>query len=66
MLIKKDLTSKGQSRFTCDRCKIDLTTNTRRGIYVQHDKRSPIKKWDLCLSCYGKLKRGIEKGVSKR
>ena len=63
MLVKKDYSCNGRSRYKCDRCNIEITTDNRRGIYIQHDRRSPSKKWDLCMSCYGKLKRGIEKGV---
>lgn len=63
MLIKKDNSCNGKSMFMCDRCKTELTTETRRGIYIQHDRRMPKKRWDLCLKCFAALKRGIEKGV---
>lgn len=62
MLVKKDCSCKGLSKFMCDRCKTELIAENKRAIYVQYDKYSPKKRWDLCLKCFSSLKRGIEKG----
>ena len=65
MLVKKDYSRNGQSEYTCDRCNKKLTTETRKGIYIQHDRRMPKKRWDLCITCFTKLEKGIEKGIKK-
>jgi hypothetical protein len=63
MLVEIDYTDKKRTKFVCDRCKTDLTIETRRAILVQEPKLSAKKKWDLCPSCFAKLCRGISKGV---
>ena len=63
MLVSKDYLGNRGSRFKCDRCKIDLTIETRHAIYIQEYKLMPKKAYDLCDRCYRALKRGIEKGV---
>ena len=66
MLIEKSTRGEGQSKFTCDRCEVNLTTETRRGVYIQQNNRMPKKHWDLCGKCFASLKRGIEKGKNRR
>lgn len=61
MLIEKDYSNKKNSKFICDRCKKELSINTRISIYSKIAYQNPKKRWDLCSKCYAALVRGIEK-----
>ena len=63
MLLEKDCFKTRKSSFKCDRCKINLTSENKYAIYVQHAKLSPKKNYDLCSKCFDAFKRGIRKGT---
>lgn len=66
MFVEKDYRGRTETKYMCDRCKTDLTTDTRRAICVQEPRTTTRKKkWDLCPRCYKLLCRGIEKGVKQ-
>lgn len=63
MFVGIDYKKRTRTKYMCDRCKTQVVAETRKAIYVQENKGTARKKWDLCLKCYAALKRGIEKGV---
>lgn len=63
MLIEKNSFDRKNSKFICDRCKNNITVETRYIVYIQVYKENPRKAWDLCERCYTSLKRGITKGI---
>lgn len=62
MLIEMGYARNQQTRYTCDRCNIEMMSKERHAIYVQKPLSTAKKRWDLCPTCYAALKRGIEKG----
>lgn len=61
MLVDKNIWDKKQSVYSCDRCRTQLSIETKIAIYIGLPSRQPKKKWDLCFKCYRSLIRGIEK-----
>lgn len=61
MLVDKNIWDKKQSVYSCDRCRTQLSIETKIAIYVGLPSRQPKKKYDLCFKCYRSLVRGIEK-----
>lgn len=61
MLVHKNLRYKGDSVYSCDRCKAQLNVYTKIAIYVGLPSRQPKKKYDLCKRCYRAFVRGVEK-----
>jgi transposase-like protein len=61
MLISSNKFDKSESKYECDRCKKELSINTRISIYTKVEYDYPRKKWDLCEKCYSALVRGINK-----
>lgn len=51
-----------KSTYSCDRCKVPLTNETRNSLYKGGHYEAPKKKWDLCDRCYRALERAIAKG----
>lgn len=65
MIIYNDRKNKENSKYICDRCKVELTIENKLAIWVETQKNNRVskkKKWDFCNRCYRLLKRGIEKG----
>ena len=65
MLIGVNKFDRNKSKYTCDRCKIELLAEERFVICVGHKFKAPKKKWDLCKKCYRAFAKAIEKGVKK-
>ena len=61
MLVSKNIWDKKQSVFSCDRCKAQLSNETKIAIYIGLPSRQPKKKYDLCKRCYRAFVRGVEK-----
>ena len=61
MLVDKNIWDKKQSVYSCDRCRTQLSIETKVAIYIGLPSRQPKKKYDLCFKCYRSLVRGIEK-----
>lgn len=61
MLISENKFDKRESKYECDRCKKELSIDTRISIYSKVAYENPKKRWDLCSRCYKSLERGIEK-----
>jgi transposase-like protein len=61
MLISSNKFDKSESKYECDRCKKELSINTRISIYTKVAYDNPRKRWDLCQKCYTALVRGINK-----
>lgn len=66
MLISKDIKDKKQSVFKCDRCKAQLTNETKVAIYTAPPRCAPKKKYDYCFKCYRAMVRGTERGIEKK
>lgn len=61
MLVSKNRYDKKQSVYSCDRCKAQLSVDTKIAIYIGLPSRQPKKKYDLCKRCYRSFVRGVEK-----
>lgn len=61
MLVSQNKFDKSESKYECDRCRKELSINTRISIYSKIAYQNPKKRWDLCSKCYAALVRGIEK-----
>lgn len=48
MLVSKNMYDKKQSIYCCNRCKAQLSYETKIAIYIGLPSRQPKKKWDLC------------------
>lgn len=60
MLVKRNLKDSNNSRYVCDRCKVEINLENKVAIYVALCKKQPHKQWDLCNKCYKALIRGIK------
>lgn len=61
MLVSKNMYDKKQSVYSCDRCRTQLSVDTKIAIYIGLPSRQPKKKYDLCRRCYKSFVRGVEK-----
>lgn len=48
MLVSKNRLDRGRSVYKCDRCKTQLTNETKVALYIALPSRAPRKRWDLC------------------
>lgn len=55
MLISQCYQDKNKSKYTCDKCKINIRIKNMYKIYVQAPEEKITKKWDLCTKCYEKI-----------
>lgn len=67
MLVKQEYPNKfvrNKSKYKCDRCKADITIETRYQLAISKPNESTrIKYADLCPRCMKALHRGIKRGV---
>ena len=65
MLVSRNRLDKKQSVYSCDRCKAQLSVDTKVAIYIGLPSRQPKKKYEYCFRCYKALERGTERGINK-
>lgn len=64
MLVKINKQDKTKSKYKCDKCRKQLSTDTRYTIYIKEPNSDKVKKiWDLCESDYEKIKKFIMKKI---
>lgn len=61
MLVSVNRLDNKQSVYKCDRCRTQLSVETKIAIYIGLPSRQPKKKYDLCKRCYMSFVRGVEK-----
>lgn len=61
MLISTSNVDKSNSKYQCDMCKKLISPLNRIVISKGNSYENPKKRWDLCLKCFSKLERAVER-----